>query len=278
MPKGYSARDVATMLGLSPAQVRSYVNNGFLQPDRGPRGEFQFSFHDLVLLRTARELIDANVPKRQITTALRDLQRRLPNGQPLTAVRIAADGDRIVVRDGQTIFRPDSGQTLFDFSVAELATKVQPFAIRKADAARQNEHERSADEWFELGVELETGAPAEALRAYQNAVAIDPDHVEAQINLGRMLYDRKELAAAERAYRKAITASDGHPTAHYNLAILLEDRGRVAEAIAQYKAALELDETFADAHYNLAGIYESAGQTNLAIRHLRTYKKLVQND
>ena len=30
--------------------------------------------------------------------------------------------------------------TLFDFSVAELATKVQPFALRKAETARLNEH------------------------------------------------------------------------------------------------------------------------------------------
>ena len=273
--KGYSARDVATMLGLSPAQVRSYVSNGFLQPARGPRGEYHFTFHDLVLLRTARELIDANVPKRKITIALKNLQRQLPHGQPLTAVRIAALDDQVVVRDGETMWSPDSGQILFDFSIADLAQKVRPFAARKAAAARQSD--RSADEWFELGVELEIGAPDDALGAYAAAVALDASHAEAQINYGRMLYDRKEYAAAERAYRAAIAADPEQPTAHYNLAILLEDTQRMEEAIGAYREALRIDPEFADAHYNLAGVYEQLGRTPLAIRHLKYYKKLIES-
>ena len=44
------------MLGLSAAQIRSFATKGFLQPERGPRGELRFGFHDLVILRTAGEL------------------------------------------------------------------------------------------------------------------------------------------------------------------------------------------------------------------------------
>ena len=51
---GYGASEVAKMLGLSVGQVRSWVRAGFLTPERGPRGELRFSFHDLVLLRTAK--------------------------------------------------------------------------------------------------------------------------------------------------------------------------------------------------------------------------------
>ena len=32
----YSVREVSAMLGLSAAQIRSYANKGFLQPERGP--------------------------------------------------------------------------------------------------------------------------------------------------------------------------------------------------------------------------------------------------
>ncbi|MGH7806347.1 MAG: MerR family transcriptional regulator, partial [Candidatus Binatia bacterium] len=53
---GYTARDVAKLLALSIGQVRSFVRAGFLVPERGPRGEFRFTFQDLVLLRTAKEL------------------------------------------------------------------------------------------------------------------------------------------------------------------------------------------------------------------------------
>ena len=50
--KSYTTRDVAKLLGLSEAQVRSQAR-GYLAPDRGPRNAYRFSFQDLVLLRTA---------------------------------------------------------------------------------------------------------------------------------------------------------------------------------------------------------------------------------
>ena len=48
--KSYTTRDVARLLGLSEAQVRSQAR-GYLAPDRGPRNAYRFSFQDLVLLR-----------------------------------------------------------------------------------------------------------------------------------------------------------------------------------------------------------------------------------
>ena len=59
--KSFSTRDVAKLLGLSEAQVRSQAR-GYLVPDRGPRNAYRFSFQDLVLLRTAKTLGDARIP------------------------------------------------------------------------------------------------------------------------------------------------------------------------------------------------------------------------
>ena len=58
--KSYTTRDVAKLLGLSEAQVRSQAR-GYLAPDRGPRNTYRFSFQDLVLLRTAKTLGDARI-------------------------------------------------------------------------------------------------------------------------------------------------------------------------------------------------------------------------
>src|SRR5262245_3297084 len=135
---GYTARDVAAMLGLPASQVRAYAH--FLSPERGPRGEFRFTFQDLVLLKTAKELADSRVPPAKLRRALKKLKERLPEGRPLTAVRIVADGGGIAVHDGEAVWNPESGQELFDFAVADLASKATP-VDRAAEAA-----EREAEE------------------------------------------------------------------------------------------------------------------------------------
>ncbi|MGA7615699.1 MAG: helix-turn-helix domain-containing protein, partial [Thermoanaerobaculia bacterium] len=64
--KGYTSREVAEMLGVTPAEVRAFARSGLVTVERGSRGEYRFDFHDLVMLRTARELRAANVPARRI--------------------------------------------------------------------------------------------------------------------------------------------------------------------------------------------------------------------
>src|SRR5512134_3027858 len=137
--KSYSTRDVAKLLGLSEAQVRSQARVGYLAPDRGPRNAYRFSFQDLVLLRAAKALRDARIAPRRIRRALRTLTRQLPAGRSLSGMRISSEGDRIVVSDGGATWNPESGQLLLDFHVAELAEQAAPVARRLARRARQSE-------------------------------------------------------------------------------------------------------------------------------------------
>ena len=77
------------MLGLSPARIRAYATKGFLEPERGARGELRFGFHDLIILRTAGELSSAKIPQRKVRRVLERLRGQLPAGRSLTGVRIA---------------------------------------------------------------------------------------------------------------------------------------------------------------------------------------------
>jgi tetratricopeptide (TPR) repeat protein len=273
---GYSTRDVATMLGLSPEQIRSYVRSGFLSPPRGPRGELRFSFQDLVLLRTAKGLVSAHIPSRRVRQALVRLRHQLPTGRPLTAVRILADGKQVIARDGREIWNPESGQALLDFEVSDLARDAAPFARRAAEAARDREEELDAEDWFELGCELETTAPEESMDAYRRALALQPGHADAHLNMGRLHHERGDLAKAEEHYRLALAARPGDATAAFDLGVALEDLGRLAEAIGAYETALAADSGYADAHFNLAGVYEQLGERGEALRHLKIYKSLTQ--
>jgi tetratricopeptide (TPR) repeat protein len=274
--KSYTTRDVAKLLGLSEAQVRSQARVGYLAPDRGPHNGYRFSFQDLVLLRTAKELSDARIPPRRIRRALRALTLDLPAGRSLSGVRISSEGDRIVVRDGSEAWNPESGQLLLDIHVAELAAQAGPVARRLAQRARRAVEPLTADQWCDLAVDLETVAPKEAQDAYSKAVALDPGHATARVNLGRLLQDLGLPARAVQQYRAALAIQPRHPTAAFNLGTALEDLGRRSEAILAYRKALEADRDFADAHFNLARLYEQNGKRAAALRHLKAYKLLSE--
>lgn len=269
----FSVREVSAMLGLTAAQIRAFATEGFLSPQRGARGELRFDFHDLILLRTAGELSNAQIPQRKVRRVLKRLREQLPEGRSLTGIRIAADGDRVIVRDGEAMWNPESGQSLFDFSVADLAQKTAPFVTRAAEEARQSP-EVGSEEWYELACELELTDIEQAMEAYRRAIELEPGHADAHVNLGRLLHEEKAPAAAETHYRAALHADPHHETAAFNLGVALEDLGRVREAIEAYQRALKTDPYNADAHYNLAGIFETRGEKATGLQHLKEYARL----
>ena len=264
----FTVRQVSEMLGLSPAQIRAYASKGFVAAERGEHGELLFGFQDLVILRTAGELNAAQIPQRKVRKILERLRDQLPDGRSLTAIRIAADGDRVVVRDGDTVWNPESGQSLFDFSVRELAEEAAPF-VRERQSP-----ELDADGWYELACDLEMADLEQAEAAYERSIEINPNHADAHVNLGRLLHERKAPAAAEKHYRSAIKVSPDHETAAFNLGVALEDLGRIREAIEAYEDALRVDPDHADAHYNLAGLLEKRGEKAKALQHLKEYARL----
>src|SRR5438034_115437 len=93
---GYTTEEVARLLGLSPAQIRSYTRAGFLSPARDARGNLGFTFQDLVLLKAAKGLLAARIPAAKIRGSLRRLKQQLPRGRALSELRITAEGDRVV--------------------------------------------------------------------------------------------------------------------------------------------------------------------------------------
>jgi tetratricopeptide (TPR) repeat protein len=273
---GYTAADVAKLLGLSLAQIQAYQRAGVLSPRRGAKGEHRFSLADLVLLRTAKELSE-RVPARKVRRALLRLREQLPHGRPLTGVRITAEGDDVVVRDGASAWEPESGQALLSFEVSELASRVAPLARRAAERARNAEAELSAPDWYEMGCDMEPHDALQARDCYRRALELDPAHPGARVNLGRLLQEAGLAQSAEAHYRLALRANPGDVTAAFNLGVALEDLGRPQEAIEAYEKAVAADPGCADAHYNVARLYERFGRRTTAFRHLKTYKQLTED-
>jgi len=273
----YSVREVSAMLGLSAGQIRAWASRGFLTPERDGDGDLRFGFQDLVILRTAGELTAAHIPTRKIRRVLESVREQLPEGRSIAGVRIAADGERVVVRDGEAVWNPESGQSLFDFSIDEIAEKTKPIALAAVrEAKAKHDDDLDADAWYELAADLELTDPSEARMAYEKAVALDPSHVDAHVNLGRLFHDDGALESAAKHYRAALQVDPEHPVAAFNLGVALDDLGQLSDAADAYRRAIDLDPDNADAHYNLAGILERIGDKAGAVRHLTRYRALIR--
>ena len=266
----YGVREVEKLLGLPRSTIRALIEAGFVAPARGPRNAWLFSFQDLVVLRTARALVEARVPRKRITISLRELRRHLPESMPLSGLSVCAVGERVVVKEGARRWQADSGQYLLAFEGDPADGSLSVIARDETNAPA------TAEEWFEHAAALEADDPDAAIAAYERAIASDPRFSDARVNLGSLLHEQGRLAKAERVYRAAIASKAAHPLLHYNLGVLLEDMGRKREAVEAYETALAADAGMADCHYNLALLYEELGRPKEALRHMAQYRKLVR--
>jgi tetratricopeptide (TPR) repeat protein len=268
-----STRETARILGLREAQVREMVRSGLCRPARRGR-RYAFSFRDLVVLQAAAELVRQKVPAARVRRALARLLSELPEGRSLAGLRVFTDGRHVAVREGRTAWRADTGQTLLNFEVDELAERVRKLhapPLAKVDAA---DPAARAERELERALELEDEDPAAACDAYRRALRWSPDLVDAYVNLGRLLHESGDASEAQRLYHLALERSPEDPVIHFNLALALEDTSGAARAIEHYERALALDPGFADAHFNVAGLYEQLGRKADALRHYGAYKKL----
>ena len=269
---GYSAQQVAALVELPVTEVKALVRAGFVNPVRGARGKMSFSFQDLVLLRTAKGLVDEAIPAARVRRALSRLRDRLPVGRPLSALRISVLDRTIVVRDGSAVFEPESGQVRFDFDTASLGEALAPIARM----ASPPEPERDAQAWFAWACEIELADPAAALSAYEQVLNVEPRHADALLNLGRMHHEKGALGEAHRLYKRALAIRPDDPVAAFNLGVALEDLDDPKQAMRCYRRAIKHDPGCADAHYNLARLYERGGEHTRALRHLGAYRRLMR--
>ena len=129
-----------------------------------------------------------------------------------------------------------------------------------------------AHEHFLRGLDLEDADVRAAKSAYEACLAGDCSHLQARINLGRLLHLDGMHGDAETIYRNT---QEADATLFFNLAVLMEDSGRKEDAIKYYQNALVHDPGMADAHFNLSMLQEEAGEAQSAYRHLLAYHRLV---
>ena len=282
----YTYAGAAKILDIVESKLRYWAQVGFVGPSSRRAGKPVFTFQDLVSVKAAKELVDRGFKAAEIRKALERVRESLPHvDRPLDRIRVAFDGDRLVVLDDGSAFET-TGQKVFAFGLAELRSAAQRVtevrarsdagAAAAADGAASAK--RSAYEWFAEGTLREAAggpeADAAAESCYQQALAHDAGLAAAHTNLGGIAHRRGDAAEARAAFERALALDPDQAEARFNLANLILEGGDLELAVAEFRRVLQGAPDFADAHYNLAVTLERLGGRAQARAHLERYLSL----
>jgi tetratricopeptide (TPR) repeat protein len=205
------------------------------------------------MLRAAAILRRAGVADERIQRTLREL------GQVFA--------ERAGERSSAAASSPESAPRSTRGAKVRVRTQLTVTEYRGRPTARGMDE---AGAHFERGLALEESDVEAARQAYVEALARHSDHLEARINLGRLMHLNGELQAAEEIYR---AAGQGSALLAFNLALVLEDLGRDQDAIVAYRESLAHDPTMHEAHLNLSLLYERTQSPREALRHMLAYRR-----
>ncbi|MBI4459627.1 MAG: tetratricopeptide repeat protein [Acidobacteria bacterium] len=295
----FSRRQVLRIVGIRERQLAAWERQGWVQPlptvpveevrnapapveaSHQPfdpsEGRF-YSFTDIVTLKTLLKLRKNRIPVGHIRLALSSLRAKLAEvDNPLAQLPIQVQGRRLGVYFQGSYMEPTTGQLQLDFSFeGRKGTVYRLPKMRQAARLSEAAARLSAEEFFRLGLHYEEHPEmwAEAVRAYQKAVALNPKAVGALINLGTLYYNQGQLEQAELFFRSDLSVDPAYGLIHFNLGNVFDGRNELDKARHGYEEAIRLDPDFADAHYNLALVYEKLGLHGQARQQWRLYVKL----
>ena len=267
----YTLAQVARLTGIRPDQLRRWHRSGLL-PARELDGHRGYNFPDVIAARTASGLIEQGVTTRRVREAVEAVRAwRVDARHPLASLRVYADAGKLFVRLDDALVEPDSGQLLLDLPVGEVQRCLDGDLLRVAPQVDT----KDADDWVREGIAAEDDGRGDTAHAlYSRALAAQPGHAGALVNLGNMLYVRGDLESALDHYRRATQSAPAYSDAWYNLANALDDMGAADAAVSAYEHAIDLEPDYADAHFNLALLWEKLGQRGSARGHWSRYLRL----
>lgn len=127
---------------------------------------------------------------------------------------------------------------------------------------------------YYLGVAMTSmGRDAEAIRALQRAIELDPDYLPAQLRLAKLLRTVGNWDGSREIYRTLVRRHPDSARAHYGLGRVQFAGGETQAALKSYQTASRLAPDFGAAHYGLGTVYRSLGEEEKARRHLLLFKR-----
>lgn len=269
----FSPREVAKLLGLTVARLRTLAKSEVVSPSAMRNGRKAYTFQDLIALRATHGLLEKQIRLKDVVQAIGALRRALPRvTRPLQELRIVSDGRKLLVQAEDSIYEPVSGQMVLDFRVEKLREDI----VRVLRHEPSGVEARSAYDFYLRASALDEDPSSfdEAERLYKRATELDPNLAIAYTNLGNIRFRRGDEAGAEQLYRRALELDERQPEAHYNLGYVMLERGYASRAVTYFEAAIKADPRFSDAHFNLAMAYEALADKARARVHWKRYLDL----
>jgi predicted O-linked N-acetylglucosamine transferase (SPINDLY family) len=112
-----------------------------------------------------------------------------------------------------------------------------------------------------------------ALRNYQIALSMSPDHLHVLNRLGLAAYRSGHLNKAEAYIRRAIEQDPKNWEYHKNLGNVFKQQRRFKAAEESLRKALALNPNFVEGHYDLGLFYQTIGKPDKA---LASYKRCLE--
>jgi len=137
----FTSRQVTAITHVSQRQLAYWRKTELLFPSlRSGGGHARYTFTDLIILRTIKQLIDAGVSLQQIRRSIHSLRNYLPTLPfPLHEMTLVATGDVIIVMHDGAAFDTLSGQQWI-FPVAQLVRDSKQ-AIKKSHPSDAQQHD-----------------------------------------------------------------------------------------------------------------------------------------
>ena len=117
------------------------------------------------------------------------------------------------------------------------------------------------------------GRNSEAIIAYQQAIALNPQSSDAYNNLGNIYNRQGNYTQAIDCYQKAIEIKPDYAGVYNNLASIHTIKGNVSAAIECYQKAIAIKPT-AELYSNLASVYKDKGDIEQTLAYYRQSLKL----
>jgi len=226
------------------SELRS-VQDGRFKYIRAPRPELYDLARDP---QEARDLSQADAGRLDtLVRALDDLERRTTSASAATGPRpVDAETEERLAALGY-VGGSVSSRNLEDRPRGDPKDKIGLYNLLK-----------------QAGTSSVEGRLDEAIARVRQALAVDPEIVEAYVLLGNFLKKAKRSSEAIGAYRQALAKDDEHQGALFSLAVAYKEQGRLEESRLGLERARKLDPRNGKVLWQLADLFMRKGEPQAA--------------